>query len=63
VKKLLRLFLIGVIIAGVSALIAFTRPQVIDSAIWFIPMGIGGGLAFVACSIALKKWVRGLEND
>ena len=62
-RKLLKLFIAGIIIAGVSALIAFSRPITIDSAIWFIPMGIGGGLAFVACSIALKKFVRGLERD
>ena len=62
-KKLLKLFIVGIIIAIVSVLIAFSRPMTPETFIFAIPMGVGLALAALACSIALKKWVRGLERD
>lgn len=62
--KLLKLFAIGLAITLISGVILFWGGSVpVDRIIMIFPAAIGVALMMLSTSIALKKWIRGLERD
>ena len=63
-KKLLKLFIIGLAITLGSFAILYSGVINSDAIIMIVfPMGIGISLVMLSVSIGIRKWVRGLEKD
>jgi len=64
-RKLLKLFIAGIILSGVSFTILSVGIMYDskDSVIMVIPTAFGVFLMLLSGSIGIKKWVRGLERD
>jgi len=64
--KLIKLFVVGLIITLISVVVLIwgVNSGSVDTMIIVIfPGAIGVALMAISASIAMKKWVRGLERD